>query len=485
MDLTTWGTVLLVLDYTVKFLAIGFIPENRNPSSSLAWLMAVLLIPIVGLPLFLLVGSPHVHGRRNQVRARANELIAERFSSDPLVPEGIDLPADWRSVVAMNHRLTSLPLVWSTNLGVESNYERSIARMAEAIDEAVSTVHVEIYAVARDATTEVFFQALEAAVARGVTVRLMLDHIGSSKYPGFAAMLTSMTKAGIDWRLMMPLQPLKGHWRRPDLRNHRKLVTIDSRVGFMGSQNMIDSSYLMPKNLKVGRHWRDSTVKLTGPIVSELEAVFEADWFAEAGERLDLKRPDFGEPADPGGTGNLFQLIPSGPGYTTTPNLRLFTTLMAHATRELLVVSPYFVPDEALLQTITTAAYRGVNVELYVSEQADQFMVDHAQASYYRALLEAGVRIFRYPRPTVLHTKLFLVDNTVAVFGSSNMDMRSFELDYEIMLLGTAGDFLADVRGVVEEYRANCVELTAEQWKRRSWGARYVDNVMRLTSALQ
>ncbi|MFV0451060.1 MAG: phospholipase D-like domain-containing protein [Propioniciclava sp.] len=480
-----WGTILLILDYVVKFVAIGLIPENRHPSSSLAWLLVVLLVPVVGLPLFLLLGSPYVRGRRHRTRARSNELLSARFIDDPLLPDGIEVEPDLHSLVRLNRTLTALPAVLGDHQGIEADYVGSIHRMAEAVDEATRTVHVEIYAVARDRTTEVFFTALERAVSRGVTVRLLLDQIGSSKYPGYRAMLRSMTAAGIEWRLMMPLQPLKGRWRRPDLRNHRKLVTVDSMVGFMGSQNMIDSTYLMRKNVRVGRHWHDTTIRLTGPIVDQLEAVFEADWFAESGERLHLERGSGPAPAAVGGATNLFQLIPSGPGYTTTPNLRLFTSLMEQANEKLFVVSPYFVPDEALLQTITTAAYRGVRVELYVSEQADQFMVDHAQASYYRALLESGVRIYRLPRPAVLHSKLFVVDDQMAVFGSSNLDMRSFELDYEITLLGTGGDFVAEIHAVIAAYRAACVELTREQWEGRSWGARYVDNVMRLTSALQ
>ncbi|MFV0407639.1 MAG: cardiolipin synthase [Propioniciclava sp.] len=485
MDVVTWGTLLLVLDYVVKFLAIGLIPENRHPSSSLAWLLVVLLVPVIGLPLFLLLGSPYVRGRRHQIRARSNELLQARFAKEPLLPKTADLDASLTSLIRLNRSLTEFPAVWSSDLGVESDYRQSIIRMAEAVDQATATVHVEIYAVARDHTTEVFFAALEAAVLRGVTVRLMLDQIGSSKYPGYASMRKQMTGAGIDWRLMMPIQPLKGHWRRPDLRNHRKLVTIDSRVGFMGSQNLIDSSYLLKKNRKVNRHWHDTMIKLSGPIVSQLEAVFEADWLAESGERLELQPPVSTVAAEPADPLTLFQLIPSGPGYRTTPNLRLFTSLMERANDMLFIVSPYFVPDPSLLQAVTTAAYRGVRVELYVSEQADQFMVDHAQASYYRALLAAGVRIYRLPKPDVLHSKFFVVDDEVAVFGSSNLDMRSFELDYEITLLGTGGRFVADLHAVIDEYRTASVELTREQWAGRSWGARYLDNVMRLTSALQ
>ena len=141
--------------------------------------------------------------------------------------------------------------------------------------------------------------------------------------------------------------------------------------------------------------------------------------------------------------------------------------------------------DESLLEAITTASYRGVAVELFVSELADQFVVQHAQSSYYEELLNAGVRIYLYPQPTVLHAKFFTVDDVAGVIGSSNMDYRSFGLDYEISLMGTDPSFVADLQRISDEYRAACRELTAEEWTRRPRAKRYVDNVMRLLSALQ
>jgi cardiolipin synthase len=147
----------------------------------------------------------------------------------------------------------------------------------------------------------------------------------------------------------------------------------------MGSQNMIDSSYLKPANIKVGRHWKDPNIKVTGEIIMELEAVFAMDWYTETGGRLGLEL----ELVDDSDADIVpMQLLPSGPGYLTIPNLRLFAGLVQRAQQKLSLTSPYFVPDDSLLEAISTAAYRGVAVELFVSEQADQFMVQHAQASY-------------------------------------------------------------------------------------------------------
>lgn len=492
-------TAFVIIEYIVKIVAIGVVPTNRKPSSSTAWLLLILFVPILGVPLFLIIGSPYVGGRRARIQAQANLLLAEGTERVPRVPESATVSEPLAAVVELSRVLTALPMVTGVNHGVLSGYQESIDRMTDLVESATESVHVEIYIMARDNTTEGFFQALEAAAARGVQVRVLLDHIGSRKYPGFRRMLSRMTAAGIEWHLMLPFLPLERRMRRIDLRNHRKLLVVDGVRAVMGSQNMIEAHYGSPKNLAAGRLWHDITVELSGEIVSSLEAVFAVDWYTESGEYIEVHAyrgthdashprllPAVHESAgEIGGPVNAVQLIPSGPGFRTEPNLRVFTSLMYLAKRRLAIVSPYFVPDESLLAAITTAAQRGVAVELYVSEAADQFMVDRAQSSYYSTLLEAGVRILRYPAPAVLHTKCFLVDDECAVLGSSNMDMRSFGLNYEISLLATGGDLVTEVRDLIDEYAALSTELDLESWGTRSLTRRYTESAMRLTSALQ
>jgi cardiolipin synthase A/B len=478
-----WAPAILYLvELIIKIVALGTIPGNRRPSSSIAWLLLIVVTPILGLVIFLLIGSPFVRGRRAKVQAEANKVISERSVAVPDIPPGAEIPVGVDSLFRLNRRLSYLPCVTGVSHGLLGDSDASLQAMADAVKEAETTVHVEFFITSWDDATNGFFVALTEAVKRGVRVRLLYDHVSSRRYPRFKEMKSKLTAAGIEWHEMMPIKPFKGQWRRPDLRNHRKLLVVDSKVAFMGSQNMIDSSYLLPGNIKIGRHWKDLNIKITGEIVMELEAVFAMDWYTETGERLgaEIELVD-----DPEVDEVPMQLLPSGPGYLTIPNLRLFTGLVHRAQRSLSLTSPYFVPDDSLLEAITTAGYRGVAVELFVSEQADQFVVQHAQASYYDVLLEAGVRIYLYPKPTVLHAKHFTVDDMVGIIGSSNMDYRSFGLDYEITLMSTGKQFVADLQEVANEYRAVSRELTLDEWRRRPKGQRYVDNVMRLVSALQ
>ena len=477
-------TVLVaLLIFAINIVALGLVPERRRPSSAMAWLLLILLVPLFGLLLFLLIGSPHVPRKRREEQQIAGELIKSGLATTPALPPSADRPGWLDPVFALNRRLAWLPAEQNNTAELYSVYEESIQAKADLVRTAERFVHVEYFMICRDSTTEPFFEALLEVAARGVKVRVLFDHVSTFGVPGYKEMLATFDQAGIEWRAMLPIQPLKGHWRRPDLRNHRKIVVVDGRYGFVGSQNMIDSSYHVKKHEAAGRKWHELTTKVEGPVVQSMNLVFASDWFIETKEILrDYVQP---EPF-PEALGDLTcQIVPSGPGFPDENNLRLFNTLIYGSMQRLSITSPYFVPDDSLLYAITTAAQRGVAVELFVSEQGEQFMVSHAQNSYYQFLLEAGVRIFRYPYPYVLHAKHFTVDDHTAVIGSSNMDIRSFNLDFEISMVCNGPSFVAQMRAVEDEYRSVSRELTLEEWNGRPLTKRWIDNVMRLTSAVQ
>jgi cardiolipin synthase len=469
----------------IRVAALGIIPGNRKPSTGMAWLLLILLSPWLGVVAFAFLGSNQLETRRRKRQESVTAAIAGQTRDLPDVPLDPAAPAYLPSVVALNRRLGAFPLVGDTSVEVISGYDESIAEMAAAIDDAVAYVNIEFYIAAWDDVTAPVFDALVAAEARGVTVRLLFDHLGSRRIPGYRDFVARLAGTGIEWHPMLPLRLLGGRFRRPDLRNHRKLLVVDGRVGFMGSQNLIEPSYHKPVNHREGRAWVELMVRLQGRVVAELDAVFAADWHAESGEIPDFELAEVPPPRPGALAGVAAQVVPSGPGYVAENNLRLFTTLIYGATRRISLTSPYFVPDESLLYAVTTAAQRGIDVELFVSERSDQFMVGHAQASYYRALLEAGVRIHLYPAPAVLHSKHFTIDDDVAVIGSSNMDLRSFALNYEVSLMLVGAPIVERLRVVEDAYRDVSRELTLDEWSQRPARLRYVDNVMRLTAALQ
>lgn len=487
LDISYWQLALMALDYGIKFVMIGVVPSNRRPSSANAWLLLILLLPVVGLPLYLMMGSAYVSRRRHRIQQLAKAELENVHVDVPDYPAGSQLSDELESMVRLNRTLTGFPAVHAHVRRLWADYEMTMMRIATLIDSAQQYVDIEIYAVAWDDTTDRVFRAIERAVQRGVHVRLLYDHIGSLKYPGYRRLRRRLRDIGVDYHRMLPLDLFRSRWRRPDLRNHRKVIIIDGHVGMLGSINLIDRTYLTRRHVRAGRKWVDAFVELEGPIVTSLESMFAVDWYTESGELINLEPP-----ADLIGArddANIVQLVPSGPGYQAEPNLRMFNTLMHHARERLILCSPYFVPDDTLLEAITTACYRGVRVDLLVGERADQFMVQHAQSSYYQQLLEAGVRIWEFPAPYVLHTKFALADpglaSSVGVMGSSNMDMRSFTLNYENSLFICRGHLLDQLHDLSLAYFAVSRQLTLERWSQRPWHRRYIDNVMKLTSALQ
>jgi cardiolipin synthase len=472
-----------VLDLAIRVLAVVFVPKNRRPATAAAWLLAIFFIPYAGIIAFLLFGSTKLPRRRRLKQQQINRYVMGATEGIDVAEETPTWPSWFASLAALNRRLGAMPLLGGNTARLFGDYERSIYEMTETVKSATTFVHVEFYILSLDRTTTPFFDALEDALARGVTVRVLLDHVASLRVRGYRRTLRRLKSMGADWHLLLPVQPWRGRYQRPDLRNHRKVLVVDGRVAFMGSQNMIDRTYDRWTNRRRGLRWKDLMVRLEGPIVAELNTIFISDWFSETNVMLEREAR---QSVAPVGDEHLdCQVVPSGPGFEGENNLRLFNGLIYAAQRRIVLVSPYFVPDDSMLYAVTTAAQRGVEVELFVSEIGDQAVVFHAQRSYYETLLKAGVVIWLYRKPTILHAKHFTIDDDVAVVGSSNLDMRSFTLNLEVSLMVRGRAFVQDLRQLEAGYRRASRRLTLEEWQARPFRTSVLDNVARLTAALQ
>ncbi|MDR2256677.1 MAG: cardiolipin synthase [Arthrobacter sp.] len=478
------GAVVLVLDVAIRVLMLGIVPGNRRPTTAMAWLMTIFFIPYVGLFIFLAFGSNKLNSRRRKRQLAINEqiLVATRTERPRnALPDG---HPDWvHSAVHLNHELGAFPPTSGNSLTYFTDYKASLRAVAEEIDRAKDYAHVQFYIVGDDPEyVDPVLSAMERAVARGVKVRFLYDQLGSWRVKGYKALKRRLTDGGIEWYRMLPLAPLQWRWRRPDLRNHRKIVVVDGQVAFTGSMNLIEPGYKRKKSHELGREWVEILARVEGPLVDHFDVVFATDWNLESNEQIfdQLEGAELDRPGTITG-----QVVPSGPGFPEENNLRLFNTLLYSAQHVVRMTSPYFVPDDSLLYAITTAAQRGVRVDLYVCEAGDHALTNHAQQSYYQGLLEAGVRIFRYRAPMVLHTKCVTIDDQVAVFGSSNFDMRSFSLNAEITTMLLGEESVDELDKVMDLYEGESTLLTLESWNERSAGQRWLDNVGRLTAVLQ
>jgi cardiolipin synthase len=256
--LTVALTVLLVLlDLAIRVFAIIYVPINRKPQTATGWLLAIFLIPYIGFIVFLVIGSTKLPKARREKQTEINAYILEQTEGIERVRRDHPWPPWFESITELNRKLGAMPLVGGNSAELYPDSEEAIHEMARAIDAARRFVHVEFYIATLDATTRPFFAALSRAQARGVRVRFLMDHWASRGYPGFKDTLAFLDRAGIEWHLMLPLQPLQGKFQRPDLRNHRKIMVIDGSVAFTGSQNLIDKSYDLKGNIARGLAYKD------------------------------------------------------------------------------------------------------------------------------------------------------------------------------------------------------------------------------------
>ncbi|WP_159617236.1 cardiolipin synthase [Arthrobacter zhaoguopingii] len=483
-----WGSVpasvtigLTIVDFAIRLAALGFVPHNRRPAAALGWLAVIFFIPLIGLALYLLFGNSRLDGRRKRLQRRIAHDTSGTRNQDISAPDADAVP-DWVvQAVRMNEHNGAPGPTAGNSAELHPDYAGSLHAMTKVIREAVSFVHCEFYILASDDTTDSLFGALEEAHNRGVRVRVLLDPLGSAGFPGYEAAVGRLEQAGIAWRRMLPVAPPRFHYQRPDLRNHRKILIADNRIGFTGSQNIIDASYNKKSNRRRNLQWRDLMVRLEGPVVPQLNAVFLADWSSEAGTIPNEWQGNTGS-----AKGRLLcQMLPSGPGLEGEANLRLFNHMLYSARERVTICSPYFVPDESLLMAVTSAAQRGVKVRLLVGATSDHFLTHHAQRSYYAMILAAGVDIHLYPEPFVLHSKFVIVDDRVSVVASSNMDIRSFTLNQEVNLLVIDGGFTGRLNAITDQYLTESHQLEPDTWVQRPLHEKFLDNMCRLTADLQ
>lgn len=475
-----WSIIAAIyaIDLVIRIFLLIYIPRRRKPTAAMAWLLLIYIIPLFGTALFFILGSTKLSSKRLRDQRQINQML-ERYTKD-LRKKGLALtPEAPRDIQAnLAEAFTSLAPTGHNEVRIISGYNEIIDDAIAKINKAKEYVYVEFYILALDNTTEPFFQALEAAVRRGVVVRVLFDAWGSKKFPRFKEMMRRMTKAGIEWHKILPVSFRPSKYNRIDLRNHRKIIVVDNTDGYIGSLNMIDKTYHRKDTIS----YIELAIHFQGPSVNEAAAVFASDWYLETGEFLH----HFMKNSAPTKKGNtIVQIVPSGSNYVYQNNLRLFNSLIQSARKSVIITNPYLVPDESLLGALISAAKRGVRVSILNSEAMDQWMVGHAQRSYYEELLQAGVVISLYKKPQLVHEKCMAIDDEVAMVGSSNMDIRSFELNLECVVVAYDKKTAKTLTRHHDELLKNASPIKLAAWRKRSVWQSFLDSIARLTSALQ
>ena len=348
------------------------------------------------------------------------------------------------------------------------------------IRNARSSCSLEFYILHPGGLVDQLIEALIGARKRGVACRVLVDSLGSKPFLRSRTAIR-MRQAGIDLVEALPAGLIRALFVRIDLRNHRKIAIIDGEIAYTGSQNLVD-----PRFFKQGQgvgEWVDAMVRITGPVVEQLTASFMFDWLLESNKRLvDYAGVTDIHPVAPIGPA-LVQLAPSGPGFGEDTIHDLLLTTIYAARKELVLTTPYFVPDTAILAALKSAAQRGVAVTVIVPERNDSLLVHYASRARYDALALAGVRILAFSGG-LLHTKTITVDGDFCLFGSVNLDMRSFWLNFEMTLCVYDQDFTRRVRALQQQYCQEATAYDGETFRNRSFGQRFLENIALLVGPL-
>lgn len=470
----SWATLYLLSEWAIRLAMLVVVPFRRSPEAAKGWLLFFFFLPWPALLVYFLIGRPGYPKWRQERFARLPLVFkaATDRIKEVTAKEQPDLPANLSQAAVLIQNLGRFPSLGGNGAELLSDYDGTIERIVEDIDRAGSHVHLLFYIFADDETGNAIVAALTRAVERGVTCRVLIDALGSRAWS--ANVVRALNAGRVSVRLVLPVGLLRRKSARADLRNHRKIAVIDGEVGYVGSQNIVNADF----NPRVTN--QELVVRVTGPAVLELQAVFVADWFLETEEVLDSPTL-FPEPR-PGGR-IVAQVLPSGPDYPEAGVERLVEALVHGARRRVVITTPYFIPNEALLHALQTAVLRGVEVHLVLSRPIDQVLVNLAQRSYYAELLEAGITIHLY-RDKLLHAKHLSIDHGVALIGSSNIDMRSFILNSEVSLVLFDKEFNARLREEQERYFAASDVLVRSEWAKRRLSKKMIENIARLMSPL-
>jgi cardiolipin synthase len=465
--------IVIVFLVNIFLMASVMLLEKRNPYKTIAWLLIFIAFPIGGYILYTFFGR---NLRKDRIIKnlkdynRCSQILATYNTAQK--PEGFDFPDSKLSRLMENS--TSLPILYYNRTKVLTNGPSTFREIIREIRKAIDHIHMEYYIIRDDKLGRHIRDILIEKAEKGVEVRVLYDGVGSLYLPD--SFFKPLKDAGGKVSVFLPLKfPFMDY--RTNYRNHRKVLVVDGRVGFLGGLNIGDE-YLGKS--RAFKFWRDTHIKIEGDSVYSLQSVFLQDWMFASGEDL---RCEHYFPANKIDTIKPIQIVASSPDTQWNSMQNLYMELVSMAERKLYITTPYLIPDESLLTAIKLAALSGVDVRLMVPGIPDKKIVHWASRSYYQELMEAGVRVFEYNRGFI-HAKVIQVDDRVASVGTANLDIRSLHLGYEINALVYDAEVVKTLEEDFIRDMKYCTEIVKDQWAHRPLRKHFIEATARLLSPL-
>lgn len=480
-------TLLFILNWLLVIgLSLRVLFRELPVGDTLSWLLVIYAVPFGGPLAYLLLGENRI-GRQRRIQKKQllieyNQWLEKHLHIAP-APQSGTFPL----LQKLGTKLTRAGAYANNRLELLDHADIIFERLLEDIKNTKEYCFFGFYIIETDGRMQLILDALEQKAREGVTVLILPDAIGSSSFLR-SKRAKQLVKAGVEIRRSLPVNILKAFFVRADLRNHRKIICIDDQIAYTGSFNLVDPK-AFKQNEGVGE-WIDVMVRCQGAIYHDLLRIFCTDWLLESDEE---DKKAFGEwlhlheiHADSDLTNQAHKTVhtvPSGPDQNTTHIYEMLVYALGIAEHEIVITSPYFVPDETLLFSLLNAANRGVNVHIVLPEKNDSSLVHYTTHSFYRVMLEAGIHIHEYQQG-LLHTKSVVLDQEVTFIGTANMDIRSFYLNFEVTLVVYDEAFSKQVYSLQQRYIQHSRTVSAQEWKNRSTWRRIKESFLRLARPL-
>ena len=465
-----WISPIIIIAYflLVIGLMIVVISENRNPIRSIAWCVALLALPVIGVIFYLFFGRSmkghHMLSRHNKRKLLHNfNARSESFSDLPIPPAE-------RQIVKLAHSLNRAPLTINNEIKIFTNGRDKFDSLINDLENASSSIYLQYYIFADDSTGHRISDILIRKAREGLKVKVIYDHVGS--FSSSSKFFKEMRQNGVDthpfFRVTFPQLANRINWR-----NHRKLVIIDNEIGYIGGMNIADRYVFGQKD---GSTWRDTHFRLRGDIIRSLIYSFAVDWYF-------LKDPDSSLNLEYAQTALhnkcAMQLITSGP-IDTWNNISLcYLKAISSAKKTIYIQTPYFLPPDTLMNALEAAALAKIDVRIMIPRKTDSRLLQLATFSYVTRCLKAGIKVYTF-EPGMLHAKSMTIDDDFTTAGSTNFDFRSFENNFEANLLIYDRDVNAGMREIFFSDLRHCTKLKYSEWKTRPLPQRALESLVRL-----
>ncbi|BEU01399.1 cardiolipin synthase A [Agarivorans sp. OAG1] len=471
---------LLIYALLIVAVALQVMLKRRPVGVTLTWLLLIFALPLVGIICYQLFGERYL-GRLRAKRARLMETKYKQsvhlFNRSPhVVKQSCSDVAE--PLNQLTRRLLGLPILGGNQLTNFENSLETLTQLTKDIQQAKSSIYMEFYIVQQGGLLDPLLKALAEAAQRKVSVYLLVDSVGSSEFLKSSAS-SQLLDAGVNVVEALHANPVRMLLQRIDLRLHRKIAAIDQQIAYTGSMNLVDPRFFNQQR-GVGQ-WIDLMLRVEGPAALNLQAVVAYDIEMETGEALIEQLDLLSTTASVGH--QRMQIMPSGPGIFGDHIIQLLLTSLYLAKKQIVLTSPYFVPDENLQMALVTAASRGVEVNLILPARNDSFLVRYASHSFYQQLLNAGVNIYKF-NGGLLHTKSLLIDQQVALVGTVNLDMRSLWLNFEVTSIIDDKSYAEDLDRIMQHYLQQSTRINTLAWRKRPIYRRLLENIIHIFSPL-